>query len=153
MVTRRWDPFSGMVSLRDAMDRLLEQSFISPHRSISTDLPGARIMSIDLYERNGDYVMKAYVPGVKVEDIEIHVDRGTLLTIKARVGGKAEQEEAKKYKWLVSELDYGDHSRSVTLPTMVDVNRIEATAENGVLTIILPKAEEAKPKQIKITTK
>jgi len=106
MVTRRWDPFSGMVSLRDAMDRLLEQSFISPHRSISTDLPGARIMSIDLYERDGDYVMKAYVPGVKVEDIEIHVDRGTLLTIKARVGGKAEQEEAKKYEWLVSELDW-----------------------------------------------
>jgi HSP20 family protein len=153
MVTRRWDPFGGMVSLRDAMDTLLEQSFIRPDRTVSADLSGARTMPLDLYEREGDYLMKAYLPGVKVEDIEINVDRGTVLTVKAHIGSDLEREEASSYRWLVNELGSGDVARSLTLPTMVDVNRIEATAENGVLTVALPKAEEAKPKRIKITTK
>lgn len=151
MVTRRWDPFSGMVSLRDAMDRLFEQSFIRPDRAISSDLAGARTLPIDLYERDNDYLLKAYVPGAKVEDIDINVDRGTVVTVKAHILGDAEKEEAKHCRWLVNELGYGDVARSVTLPTMIDINSIEAAVENGVLSITLPKAEEAKPKQIKIT--
>jgi len=108
---------------------------------------------MDMYEREDQYVIKAHVPGVKVDDIEINVDRGLLLTIKAHIDGEAASEEAKNYKWLLNELGSGDLARSLSMPTMVDVNKIEASVENGVLTITLPKAEEAKPKQIKILPK
>ncbi len=153
MVTRRWDPFGSMISLRDAMDRLVEQSFIRPDRTVSSDVLGSRILPMDMYERGEDYVIKAHLPGVNVEDIDINVDRGVLLTIKARIHGEIEKEEAKDYKWLLNELGSGEVARTLNMPTMVDVNKIEASVENGVLTVVLPKAEEAKPRQIKIQPK
>lgn len=152
MVTKRWDPFGGMISLRDAMDRLLEQSLIRTDRSLSSDMVGSRALPMDVYERDGDYVIKAYVPGVSIDHIEISIDRGSLLTIKAHVGTDIEKEEAKKYNWLINELMPGDVSRTLTMPTMVEVGKIEANVDNGVLTLVLPKAEEAKPRQIKITS-
>ncbi|RLC94740.1 MAG: Hsp20/alpha crystallin family protein [Chloroflexi bacterium] len=153
MVTRRWDPFANMLSLRDAMDQLLEHSFIRPDRAVSVDMAGVGTMPIDLYEREGDYVLKAYVPGVKVDDIDVNVNRGNVLSVKARISSDLEKEEAKDYRRLVNELGSGDVARSITLPMTVDVNKIEATVQNGVLTLVLPKADEAKPKRIKITAK
>jgi len=135
------------------MDQLLEHSFIRPDRAVSVDMAGVGTMPIDLYEREGDYVLKAYVPGVKVDDIDVNVNRGNVLSVKARISSDLEKEEAKDYRRLVNELGSGDVARSITLPMTVDVNKIEATVQNGVLTLVLPKADEAKPKRIKITAK
>jgi len=152
MVMSRWDPFADLVTLREAMDRLFDQSFVRPGQTGAREVTGARSMPIDLYERNGDYIIKAYLPGVKAEDVDINADQGTL-KIQAHVPGEAEREEAKNYRWLVNELGYGDVVRTVTLPSVIDAGKIDATVENGILTVTVPKAEEAKPKKITVRAK
>jgi len=110
MVMNRWDPFAELVTLREAMDRLFDQSFVRPGQTSTREVTGARSMPIDLYERNGDYIIKAYLPGVKAEDVDISADQSTL-TIQAHIPGEGEQGEAKNYRWLISELGYGDACR------------------------------------------
>ncbi|MCD6361094.1 MAG: Hsp20/alpha crystallin family protein [Armatimonadetes bacterium] len=153
MVMQRWDPFSEIMSLRDAMDRLLEQSVVRPQRGAGAPaLAGTKVMPVDLYQKDSDYVIKAFVPGVKAEDVDIRAERETVF-LKAHVPGEVEKEEAKNYRWLASELGCGDVVRTVTLPGPIDAGRIEATVENGVLTVVVPQAEEAKPKKIEVKTK
>ena len=147
------EPVSNIVSLRDAMDRLFEQSVVSPQKSAeAASLAGARLMPVDVYERDSDYVIKAYVPGVKAEDVEIAAERETV-TLKLHVPGDVEKEEAKSYRWLAAELGYGDVMRMLTLPVPINAAKIEALVENGVLTVVVPKAEEAKPKKIVVKAK
>lgn len=148
----RWDPFADLVTLREAMDNLFDQSFVGPRRPALAEGAGERAMPIDLCEREGDYVIKAYVPGVKAEDVNLNVDQNTL-TIKTHIPGDAESEEAKNYKWLTRELGYGDISRSINLPNPIDADKVEATVENGVLTVTVPKAEEVRPKKIEVKGK
>lgn len=140
--------FTGPVSLRDAVDRLFERSFVQPPQSAAGQRP-VRTMAVNLYEKDGNYYLQAYLPGVKAEDVGISVDANTV-NLKARIPSSMESEDAKDYCWYITELGYGDVSRSVNFPVPVDANRIEASQENGVLTITVPKAEEAKPKQIKV---
>lgn len=152
MVMRRWDPSAQLISLREAMDRLLDQSFIRPRRAILAELASAFSVPIDLYERDGDYVIKAFLPGAKAEDVDINADKRSV-TIKAHIPGEVEKEQAKNYKWLISQLGYGDVARTITLPTMVDPDKIEAAMENGVLTVTIPKADEAEVKKIMVEAK
>jgi len=140
--------FNDPVSLRDAVDRLFEQSFVqSPQSADGQRL--ARTMAVNLYEKEDNYYLQAYLPGVKADDVDISIDSNTV-NIKARIPSSIESEEARNYRWYITELGYGDVSRSVNFPVPVDASRIEASQENGVLTILVPKAEEAKPKQIKV---
>ena len=153
MVMQRWEPFGDIVSLRDAMDRLFEQSVVRPQRGgAAAGVSGARVMPVDVYEKDSDYVVKAYVPGVKADEVEISAERETV-SIKAHVPGEVENEEAKAYKWFAAELGYGDVVRVLTLPAPIDASKIEAQVENGVLTVMVPKAEEAKPKRIVVKAK
>lgn len=152
MVMNRWDPFADLVTLREAMDRLFDQSFVRPARIGIQEVSGVISMPIDLYERNGDYVIKAYLPGVRAEDVSINADQSTV-TVQAHIPGEMEREEAKSYKWLVNELGHGDVVRAVTLPVPIDADKIDATVENGILRVIVPKAEQAKPKKIAVKTK
>jgi len=152
MVMNRWDPFTDLVTLRQAMDRLFDQSFVRSGQTGAREVTGARSMPIDLYERDSDYIIKAYLPGVSAEDVGINADQGTL-TIKAHIPSEAEREEAKNYRWLVNELGYGDVVRTVILPSMIDASKIDAAVENGILTVTVPKAEEAKPKKITVKAK
>ena len=153
MVLQRWDRFGDIVSLREAMDRLFEQSVVRPQRGAGTASPtSAKMMPLDLFEEESDFVLKAYVPGVKAEDVEIGAERETV-TIKAHIPGEAEKEEAGAHRWLADELGYGDVVRTVTLPAAIDAGKIEASVENGVLIVIVPKAEEAKPKKIAVMAK
>ncbi len=153
MVMQRWDPFGDIVSLRDAMDRLFEQSVVRPQRTPSEpSLAGARMMPVDVFEKDSDYVIRAYVPGVKAEDVEIGAERETV-TIKAHIPGEVESDESRNYKWLAAELGYGDVVRMVTLPMPINSSGIEAQVDNGVLTVVVPKAEEAKPKKITVKQK
>lgn len=144
-------PFTDLVSLRDAMDRLFEQSFVRPSQAAG-QTRAAHTMAVNLFEKDDTYYVQAFLPGVKAEEVEINVDQNTL-NLKARIPSDLEKEEARQYRWYVTELGYGDVSRSLSFPAPIDAARIEASQENGVLTITVPKAEQAKPKQIKVKTK
>ena len=143
-------PINELVSLRDAMDRLFEQSFIRPGTAGTAERP-ERTMAVNLCEKGDTYYVQAFLPGVKADEVEISVDQNTL-NLEARIPSELEKEEAKDYRWYMTELGYGDVSRSITFPSLIDAGKIEASQENGVLTVAVPKAEESKPKQTKVKT-
>lgn len=144
----RWEPFREMMSLRDAMDRLFEDSFVRPSRVLWPQA-GRGELPVDMYQTANDLVIKAAVPGLKPEEVDISIT-GDTLTIK---GEHKEEKEAKEQDYFCRECRYGAFSRSLTIPIPVKTDKAEATFENGVLTITLPKAEEVKPKQIKVKAK
>jgi HSP20 family protein len=153
MAMERWDPFNDIVSLRDAMDRLFEQSVVHPQRMAGRQsLAGAKVMPVDLFQKGADYIIKAYVPGVKAEDVQISSERDAV-TLKAHIPGEIETDEARGYRWMVDELGYGDVLRTLVMPGPIDAAKIEATVENGVLTVLVPQAEEAKPRKIQVKAK
>jgi HSP20 family protein len=141
----RWEPFRDLVSLREAMDRLVEDSFVSPSRSWATTA-GAGMLAVDVYQTDDDVVVKSAVPGVKPEDIDISLT-GDTLTIK---GESKFEEEVKEENFIRREMRYGSFARTVAVPVPVVADKAEAEFDNGVLTLTLPKAEEIKPKTIKI---
>lgn len=146
MVMRRVNPVSDLLSLRDMMDRLFEQSLLQPGRRAAE---AVGVMPIDLYEKDDAFILKAYLPGVKADDVAISVDQNTVM-VKAHISADGEKEEAKNYRWIVNELGWGDVARAVTLPAAFEADKIEAVVDNGILTLTIPKAEEAKPRQIKV---
>jgi HSP20 family protein len=141
------------VSLRDAMDRLLADSFVGgPFRSFwapaangTTRVP----LPLDVYATGEDVILIAAVPGLRANDIEITINQGTV-TLSGKTPNVAQSEEAKNATWYLHELPHGSFTRSVTLPIEVDAARADATFEQGILRLRLPKAEQAKPKQIKV---
>ena len=145
----RWDPFNEMVSLRDAMSRLFEDSFIRPG-AWPTSLEGtAWTLPLDVIETKDDILVKASVPGLKPEEIDISVTGGAL-TIKGETRSEQKVEEG---SYIRQERRYGSFQRTITLPADVVADKAKAEFESGVLTLTLPKAEEAKPKTIKVKTK
>lgn len=147
MSITRWEPFSDLMSLRDAMDRLFEESFVRPGRLLG--MPAAGSVPVDIYQQDGNLQVKAPMPGVKPEDIEVTIV-GDTLTIKGEI---RQEQDVKEENVVRRERRFGAFSRTVTLPTPVDSSKANATYENGVLTLMLPVAEEAKPKEIKVQTK
>ena len=143
----RWEPFREMVSLREAMDRLFEDSFVRPWRLWPTLTSGE--LPLDMYQTADEVVVKAVLPGAKPEDVDISIT-GDTLTIKAE---HKEEQEVKEEDYFYKECRYGTCSRSVTIPVQVKADKAEAVFENGILTLTLPKAEEVKPKQIKVKAK
>ncbi len=142
----RFDPLSEMVSLRSAMDRLFEDSFVSP-MSWRTVSGGESVApAIDVHETADDIVVTAVLPGMKADDVEITMT-GQTLTLRGEF--KAD-ESVDRDQYLYRERRYGSFSRSLQLPLRVEGDRAEATFENGVLTLRIPKAEEVKPRQIRI---
>ena len=144
----RWEPWSDLMSLREAMDRLFEESFVRPRAGWLAPL-GDGTLTVDMYETDEEVVVKTAVPGVKSEDIDVSIT-GDVLTIKGET--KAE-EKVEKANYIRQECRYGAFSRSLTLPSTVVADKAAAEFENGVLTLTLPKAEEVKPKTIKIKAK
>jgi len=141
----RWDPWSEAVSLQEAMDRLFEESFIHPRRSWPAPSKG-EALAVDMYETDDEVVVKTGIPGVKAEDIDISVT-DDLLTIQGETEAEDKLEEA---NYVRQERHYGAFARHLSLPSTVVAERATAEFEDGVLTLTLPKAEEAKPKTIKI---
>ncbi len=144
----RWDPFREMISLREAMDRLLDEAFTRP-LSLSVGEGLALVPQIDMYQTNDEVVVKATIPGVKPEDLHITIS-GDVLTIRGEI---KEEEETKDATYLIRERRYGTFSRSVPLPVPVVADKAKAEFENGVLTLTLPKAEEVRPKTIEVKAK
>ena len=143
MSIQRWDPWRDIVSLREAMNSLLEESFVRPRAGMAAMTGG---MALDLSETDEAYTVKTTVPGAKPEDVDISV-LGDTLRISAEV--KADQERQGE-KWLVRERRFGHFERAVTLPSNVKADEAQAEFDNGVLTITLPKAEAARPRQIQV---
>jgi len=138
----RWDPFA-VRGVHRHMDRLFGD-FFGP-RVVAWE-PAELGFALDVYETDDAVVVKGALPGVRPEEVDISVT-GDVLTIK---GETKSEEETKDGNYHRRELRYGAFARSVALPTLVDHDKAEATFENGILTISLPKAEEVKPKSIKI---
>lgn len=143
MAIERWDPFREAISLRDAMDSLLQESFIRP---ATLQGHGGATLPLDVSETEDEFVVRASVPGMKPDDVQITV-RGDTLTIR---GESKAEEEKKGSHWHLRERRYGAFQRSVTLGTPVESDKARARYEHGVLTLTLPKAEQAKPRQIKV---
>jgi HSP20 family protein len=144
MAIQLWDPFREAVSLRDAMNALLQESFIRPGSLLPLD--GSAVPPLDVSETEDQLVIKASVPGVKPEDVQITV-QGDTLTIR---GECRSEEEKTGERWHLRERHFGSFQRSVSLPAPVDSDKAQASHEHGVLTLTLPKTEEAKPRPIKI---
>ena len=139
----RWDPFQEMLNLRSTVDRLFDQTF-GQQMALSQSANWG--LALDVAENPEDFVVKASLPGVDPEDIEITYSEN-LLTIKGEV--KSDR-EIKEEQYHLRERRYGAFSRSITLPKHIQADKIQANCDNGVLTLRLPKAEEAKPKRISV---
>jgi HSP20 family protein len=144
MAYELWDPFRDAVSLRDAMNSLLQESFVRPgsHQTHGGSLP----LPLDVSENENEFVVKASLPGVKPEDVHITI-QGDSLTIRGESKG---EQETKGERWHLRERRFGAFQRSVSLGTPVDSEKAKADYEHGVLSLTLPKAEASKPRQIKI---
>jgi HSP20 family protein len=151
----RWNPFGffgsdealgGMPSLRQAMDRLFEDAFVRP-----TSWPGwtggEQALALDLYETDEHCVIKAAIPGVRPEDVEVTV-QGNVLTIR---GHSESEDEQKKGSYHLRERRYGSFFRQLQLPVSVDTDKAEAKFDNGILTLRLPKTEDARERRIQVT--
>jgi HSP20 family protein len=149
MTMMRWEPFSNVMSLRNAMDRLFEDSFVRPYRFWPEIGSGELPLELDMYQTDKDVVIKTAIPGLKPEEVDISIT-GDVLTIK---GEHKEEQEVKEENYLRKERRYGTFQRSLQMPVAVKSDKAEAVFENGVLTLTLPRAEEVKPKQIKVKAK
>ncbi|HWQ13309.1 MAG TPA: Hsp20/alpha crystallin family protein [Roseiflexaceae bacterium] len=143
----RWDPYQDMLSLREAMNQLFEESFVRP--SLARGDSGGFTPALDLSETEDAYIVEAAVPGLKPENLEVTLENG-LLSIKGEV--KQESEE-KKRNFHRIERRFGSFVRTVNLPTSVKADAISATLQNGVLRLEIPKAEEVKPRKIGVAVK
>lgn len=144
----RYDPFGRMISLRQMVDRLLEDAFIAPGSSARRPAVNAGSLAMNVYESGDSLVVEASLPGIKPEDVEINIDHG-ILTIRAEL--KSEQERQER-NYLIREHQAGHFTRSLQLPDTVDSSAAQASYEHGVLRLTLPKSEHAKPRRIPIQT-
>jgi HSP20 family protein len=136
------------MSLREAMDRLFEDSFVRPGGARLAPSEGGSL-ALDIYQTDDAVVVKSAIPGVKPEDIDISIT-GDVLTIR---GETKVEEEVKEENYIRRERRYGAFSRSVSIPVQVESDKAEADFVGGVLTLTLPKSEEVKPKTITVKAK
>jgi len=141
----RRDPFREVMSLRSAMDRLFDSTFFG--RDWEWE-PVSGHLSLDVAESEDDYIVKASLPGINPDDLDITFS-GKTLTIK---GEYKEEETEEGTQYHLRERRFGSFARSISLPTTIESDAIEARYEAGVLTLRLPKTEEVKPKRISVKT-
>ena len=148
MAVIRWNPWREAMTLRQATDRLLEDSFVRPQRrweNGSAERPFR--LPLDVYATPEEIVIAASLPGLTPDEVEISIE-GDNLTIRGNLRWPLENVD-----YLFQERPYGAFSRTLVLNVPVEAGKAEAVFENGVLTLTLPKAEETKPRQIKVKSK
>ena len=136
----RWDPFD----LHNTMDRLFDQGFSRPWRLLPAEQEAT--FPVEIAELDDSIEVKAVLPGVKPDEVEISVSNN-VLTVKAEYREEAVE---KKRDYHRREIRYGTYQRSLPLPTRVDSEHAEASFVDGVLSLRLPKAEAVRPKRIKV---
>ena len=145
MAVVRWDPFRDLNMLQDRMNRLFEDA----NRNWKSDEPASTTTwspAVDIFETESEIVVKAEVPGMERKDITLNLENN-VLTLR---GERRFLKEAKEENYHRIERSYGGFSRAFTIPVTVEDEKIRADYKEGVLTIVLPKKEQAKPKQIRI---
>lgn len=147
MSLTRWDPFEEMVSLRDAMNQLFEESFTRRSRPVGRDGGTIRRLPVDLYETGDEFVLEAVVPGLTEDQLNIEY-RNNGLIISGDVPARARDDAT----YHLRERWFGTFRRVIRFPSNIDPDNIDAALDRGVLTIHIPKAEEARTRQIPITT-
>src|SRR3990172_3524303 len=140
----RWEPMRDMVTMRDMFDRFFGDDFGDVRQPL-----GAVAPAVDMYQTDDDVIVKATLPGVKPEAIQISIT-GDALTLRGEV---SEANEVSEATYHLKERRYGSFARSLTLPSTVVSDKARAEFENGVLTLTLPKAEEVEPKTITVKAK
>ena len=138
----RWDPFQEMLNLRRTVDRLFDN--VTPDHERAQ--PAMWGLAVDMVENKDDFILKASVPGINPDDLDISYSDDTL-TIKGEI---KEENQVKEDQYHLRERRYGSFIRSITLPNKIKGDAIEASYQNGVVTLRLPKVEEVKPKRIAI---
>ncbi len=145
----KWSPFKELEDMRRDMERLFGE-FFEPtpmRRRLWPKLEiGVIVPNVDMYDRKNEIVVKAELPGVEKENVDITITENNL-TIK---GERKKDEEMKEEEYYSREMSYGSFTRTISLPVEVDSSKAKATFKNGILEIALPKKEEAKPKEIKV---
>ena len=136
--------FGDLLSLRQAMDRLFEESFVNPR---TWQFGEGQLVPVDVYATNDEVVVEAILPGVKPEEVDITME-GNALTLAGDTSATVPDREG----LLLQEIRRGRFIRTLTLPEGLEPDKATATFEDGILTLRIPKAEEVKPRQIKITT-
>jgi len=143
-----WDPFRRLSSLRDQIDRLFDSPLSTLTEATQPFLSGW-LPAVDLFEDKDTVTVKAELPGMKKEEIDISLHDG-VLTVSGERKAEDKYENAEVCR---SERFVGRFQRSLALPSVVDAEKTKATYKDGILTVVLQKAEEAKPKQIDINVK
>ena len=147
MSISRWDPWGDIVSLREAMNNLLEESFVRPRQG-AAGTGAAAGLALDLRETADAFVVTASVPGVDAADVNIPVLGDTL-----RITGERREDreqQGQEGRWILRERRFGAFERTISLPTSVKSDQATADFKDGVLTVTLPKAEEARPRSIPV---
>ena len=139
----RWEPFRGVTTLQNQINRLFNDGFerVGEESNLTTWAP-----SVDIYETEQELVVKADLPDVDPKDLDVRVENN-ILTIR---GERKFEKKVNEENYLRVERSYGTFARSFTLANTVNSEAIKADYQNGVLTLSIPKREEAKPKQIKV---
>ncbi len=143
---RRPSPFGELMSLRQAMDRLFEDSYVRPTRAWLGGL--TEMLPLDIRHGRDELIVEAALPGVKPDDVEITVEQSTL-TIRAKTSQERREGETGD-EYVLQEIRRGEMVRTVTLPSGLEPEKAEATFEDGMLRLRIPRAEEVKPRQIRI---
>ncbi len=143
---QRWNPWSDFNWLSPDIDRLFSER---AGRSRAAFPVSAFRPAIDLYDAGDQLVIKAVIPGAKPEDLQLSLEQN-VLTIQGSYGYRLPEEETRQITWYRQEIGQGQFVESISLPVPVDAEQIQATFEDGILTVRLPKAEQARTKSIPI---
>jgi len=144
-VLTNWPGFGRLTDLRDEIDRLFETPLAELTRT--SQLLSGWTPALDVMEDKDNLIVRAELPGMKREDIDVSLHDGSL-SISGERKGEEKHKDAEVYR---AERFYGRFQRTVTLPSPVQVDKVKAVYKDGILTITLPKTEEAKPKQIDVS--
>lgn len=147
MAMELWDPFGQAMSLRDAMDRLLQDSFIRPSNASGRRGGDGAMLPLDVRESDDRYTVQASLPGVKPEDVQVQI-MGDTVTIRGET--REDREEKRGEHDILHERRMGAFVRTLQLPAPVDSEHAEATLNNGVLTLQLPKTQQAMQRRIEV---
>jgi HSP20 family protein len=144
MSMKKWDPFRDLMSIQDRMNQLFNETVAI--REGEEFCRGSWSPPVDIYETGNDVVLKAEIPGISQDEIDIKIEDNTLVLKGERKFEKKSEDE----KYYRIERSYGNFVRSFTLPNSVDQEGVKATYEAGVLKIVMPKKQEKTPKSIRV---
>jgi len=145
MAITRWEPFREMARMQDELNRLFDDR-LWRRRGQEEELGAGFLPPVDVYEDQESLVLTTELPGIEPKAVDVRVEDG-VLTLR---GERKMEKEDKKENYLRVERSYGSFTRSFTLPSTVDPDKVKAEFKNGLLRIAIPKREESKPRTIKV---